>query len=189
MLRPSNLFQGTNVNIEALKQQVESAIALFTLVDERNLSFCQGLMDSLKAIETKHLERRAETAQLEEEIERMTQENRQLRAILLSLLAAVGLDRDRKLDEIRARLEQRISRLAQASDVASGTKGGGDLDSAPHHENETFAVPDASINDIVKRISRTSATAMHLISMVRPYKRLHVSMKQCAWDKSAQPLQ
>ena len=73
--------------------------------------------------------------------------------------STVGLDRDRKLDEIRARLEQRISRLAQASDVASGTKGGGDLDSAPHHENETFAVPDASINDIVKRISGTSATA------------------------------
>ena len=149
------------MNIDELRQQVESAIALFTLVDERNLSFCQGLLDSLKAIERKHLERRADMVQLGEEVERLTQENQQLRAMLQSLVVAAGASRHRKLDEVRTLLERHIGRLTQsgtsqpeptADDApASGTDTG--------QPDRAFSVPDANIGEIVARIGRTSTTA------------------------------
>ena len=155
------------MNIDELKQQVESAIALFTLVDERNLSFCQGLLDSLKAIERKHLERRADMAQLEEEVERLTQENQQIGAMLQSLLVTVGAGRHRKLDEIRTRLERHVGRLAGTSgrrpepstpdrpDIGQPDPGQPDTGQA----DRSFSVPDASIDEIVARIGRNAATA------------------------------
>ncbi len=148
------------MNIDELRQQVESAIALFTLVDERNLSFCQGLLDSLKAIERKHLERRADMAQLGEDVERLTQENQQLRAMLQSLVVAAGASRHRKLDEVRTLLERHIGRLTQsgtgrpepaADDAPTGGTESGQPDRA-------FSVPDASIGEIVARIGRSATT-------------------------------
>ncbi len=143
------------MNIDELKQQVESAIALFTLVDERNLSFCQGLLDSLKAIERKHLESCADMTQLGEEVERLTQENQQLRAMLQSLVVAVGAGRHRKLEEIRARLERHVGRLTQAR----GGQPDGDPTSPEIDKSDagpadrTFTVPDTSIDEIVARIA------------------------------------
>ena len=136
------------MNIDELKQQVESAIALFTLVDERNVSFCEGLLASLKEVEQKHLERRADMVKVEEEVERLTQENEQLRALLQSLLATVGAGRHRKLDEIRARLERRVNRLAHTTANQAAV---------PAEKAESsFPVPDGSIDDIVARIGRTT---------------------------------
>lgn len=161
MLAPSNRRPGTHVNIDELRQQVESAIALFTLVDERNLSFCQGLLDSLKAIERKHLERRADMVRLEEGVERLTQENQQLRAMLQSLVLAAGGGRHRKLDEVRTLLERHVGRLTQSGSRRSEPDPGepvtdGDATDQP---DSAFSVPDASIGEIVARIGRTSATA------------------------------
>ncbi len=146
MLPKNAVFRIENVNIDELKQQVESAIALFTLVDERNVSFCEGLLASLKEVEQKHLERRSDMVKLEEEVERLTQENEQLRALLQSMLTTVGTGRHRKLDEIRTRLERRVNRLA-ASQGANANAG----------DETAFSVPDKSIGDIVARIGDRAA--------------------------------
>ena len=147
------------MDTEDLKQQVESAIALFTLVDERNVSFCQELMDALKAIETKHLDHRAEMEQMEDEVERLTQENQQLRAMLKSLLVAVGAGRHRKLDDIRLSLEQRVARLAKAGDAGPDENEAVPDRAVAEQPSEPIVVPDDSISEIVARIERTSAQA------------------------------
>ena len=146
------------MNIDQLRQQVESAIALFTLVDERNVRFCQDLLESLKAIERKHLERRADMGRLEEQVEQLTQENQQLRALLQSLLVAVGAGRHSKHDEIKRRLEKRISRLAQTSGPT-----GSDAEPARDQVVKSFTAPDDDIEEIVARIGRTTATKSGLV--------------------------
>ncbi len=141
------------MNIDELKTRVASAIELFTLVDERNLDFCRRFMDALDAIEGRHRETQSDLEQVEAEVERLTQENQQLRVLLQAMIVAADSDRKNTLADLRGRLERRVNELAQPAATSNGP---GDRAPAARVDAPSFDMPGDAVQDIVERVSRVS---------------------------------